>query len=95
MKRNFNKKTLPNNQEFILKRSYHGLITNNKLHKETGILKGLRKYAQEETMKKLFYLFLKPHIKYGSLALSGAAKSKIELINRSIKQSIRTQAVGK
>ena len=41
-------------------------------------------------MKKLFNLFLKPYIGYRKLPWSGAPKSKIELIIRSIKQSIRT-----
>ena len=41
-------------------------------------------------MKNLFNSFLKPYIEYGSLAWGGAPKAKIELINRTIKRSIRT-----
>ena len=41
-------------------------------------------------MKNLFDSFLKPYIEYGNLAWGGAPKTKIELINRSIKRSIRT-----
>ena len=65
-------------------------ITNNKLHKGTGIFTKLCKYVQEETMKNLFNSFLKPYIEYGNLAWAGAPKTKIDLINRSIKHSIRT-----
>ena len=36
-------------------------------------------------MKNLFNSFLKPYIEYGSLAWGGAPKTKIELINRTIK----------
>ena len=41
-------------------------------------------------MKKLLNSFLKPYIEYGNLAWGGAPKTKIKLINRSIKRSIRT-----
>ena len=41
-------------------------------------------------MKNSFNSFLKPHIEYGNLAWVGAPKTKIELINRTIKRSIRT-----
>ena len=41
-------------------------------------------------LKNLFNSFLKPCIEYGNLAWGGAPKTKIELINRSIKRSIRT-----
>ena len=41
-------------------------------------------------LKNLFNSFLKPCIEYGNLACGGAPKTKIELINRSIKRSIRT-----
>ena len=70
--------------------SKHIEITNNKLHKGIGILIKLHNYVQEGTMKNLFNSFLKPYIEYGKLAWGGAPKSKIELINRSIKRSIRT-----
>ena len=43
----------------------------------------------EETMKNPFNSFLKPYIEYGNLAWGGAPKTKIELINRTIKRSIR------
>ena len=70
--------------------SKHIEITNNKLHKGIGILIKLHNYVQVGTMKNLFNSFLKPYIEYGKLAWVGAPKSKIELINRSIKRSIRT-----
>ena len=70
--------------------SKHIEITNNKLHIGICILAKLHKYVQEETMKNLFNSFLKPYIEYGNLAWGGAPKTKIELINRSIKRSIRT-----
>ena len=70
--------------------SKHIETTNNKLHKGIGILANLRKYVQEETMKNLFNSFLKPYIEYGNLAWGGAPKTKIKLISRSIKRSIRT-----
>ena len=70
--------------------SKHIEITNNKLLKRTGILAKLRQYVQEETIKNLFISFLKPYIEYGNLDWGGAPKTKIELINRSIKRSIRT-----
>ena len=41
-------------------------------------------------MKNLFNSFLKPYIEYGNLAWGGPPKTKIELINRTIKCSIRT-----
>ena len=47
-------------------------------------------YVLEGTMKILFNSFLKPYIEYGNLAWDGASKTKIELIFRSIKCSIRT-----
>ena len=40
-------------------------------------------------MKNLFNSFLKPYTEYGKLAWGGVPKTKIELINRSIKRSIR------
>ena len=70
--------------------SKHIELTNNRLNKGNGILPKLRKYVQEETMKNLFNSFLKPHIEYENLVWGGAPKTKIELINRSIKRSIRT-----
>ena len=69
--------------------SNHIKITNNKLHKTIGILTKLCKYVQEETMKNLLNSFLKPYTEYGNLAWGGVPKTKIELINRSIKRSIR------
>ena len=68
----------------------HIEITNKKLHRGISILAKLRKYVQEETMKNLFNSFLKHYIEYGNLAWGGAPKTKIELINRTIKRSIRT-----
>ena len=44
----------------------------------------------KKKLKDLFNSFLTPYIEYGSLAWGGAPKNKIELINRSIKRSIRT-----
>ena len=41
-------------------------------------------------MKNLFNLFLKFYNEYGNLVWGGAPKTKIELINRSIKRSIST-----
>ena len=41
-------------------------------------------------MKNLFNSFLKPYIEHGNLSWGGASKTKTELINRSIKRSIRT-----
>ena len=40
-------------------------------------------------MKNLFNSFFKPYTEYGNLAWGGVPKTKIELINRSIKRSIR------
>ena len=68
----------------------HIEITNNKFDKGIGILAKLRTYVQEETMKNLLISFLKPYNEYGNLAWGGAPKAKIELINRTIKYSIRT-----
>ena len=70
--------------------SKHTEITNNKLHKGIGISTKLCKHVQEETIKNLFNSFLKPYTEYGNLGWGGAPKTKIELINRSIKRSIRT-----
>ena len=53
------------------------------------MLTKLRKYVQEKTIN-FFNSFLKPYIEYKNLAWGGAPKTKIELINRSIKRSIRT-----
>ena len=69
--------------------SKHNEITNNKLHKGIGISTKLFKHVQEETIKNLFNSFLKSYIEYGNLAWGGAPKTKIELINRSTKRSIR------
>ena len=73
--------------------NHHGLLKshiNNKLHNGIGILTKLCKYVPEETMKNLFNSFLKPYTEYGNTAWGGAPKTKIELINRSIKHSIST-----
>ena len=74
----------------MLSWSKHSEITNNKLHKGIGILTKLHKYVQEETMKNLLNSFLKPYIEYGNLVWGEAPKTKIKLIIRSIKLSIRT-----
>ena len=70
--------------------SKHIEITNNKLHTWVGILTKLCKYVQGETISYLFISVLKPYIECGNLAWGGAPKTKIELINKSIKRSIRT-----
>ena len=41
-------------------------------------------------MKNLFNSELKPYVEYGNLAWGGVPKTKIELVNRSIKCPIRT-----
>ena len=64
-------------------------ITNNKLHKIIGVLKKLCKYVQEKTMNNLSNSFPKPYIEYEKLVWDGAPKTKIELINTSIKRSFR------
>ena len=68
--------------------SKHIEIRNNKFDKRIGILAKRCKYVQKETMKNLFNSFLKPYIEYGIPTWNRARKTKIDLMNRTIKRSI-------
>ena len=45
---------------------------------------------QEKTLKIIFNTFLKPFLEYGTLVWSGAPKTYLEKINKTLNRSIRT-----
>ena len=48
-----------------------------KLNRQIGVLRKIRKFMQEKTLKNIFNTFLKPYLEYGTLVWSGAPETYI------------------
>ena len=68
----------------------HIQYTNSKISRGLGILRKVRNYLQEKTLKIIFNLFIKRYIDYVTLIGGGSAKSHLTKICKSIKKSIRS-----
>ena len=62
---------------------------NNKINRGIGIIKKIRYFVEENTLKNIYYFFVKPYIDYGTLAWGTSANIHFETFNKSIKRSIR------
>ena len=62
---------------------------NNKINRGIGIIKKIRYLVQENTLKNIYYSFVKPYIDYGTIAWGTSTNIRLETLNKSIKRSIR------
>ena len=62
---------------------------NNKINRSIGIIKTVRYFVQENTLKNIYYSFVKPYINYGILAWGTSTNVHLETLNKSIKRSIQ------
>ena len=65
------------------------IYINNKINRGIGIIKKIRYFVQENTLKNIYNSFVKPYIDYGTLASGTAANTHLETLNKSIKKSLR------
>ena len=62
----------------------HIQYTNSKISRGLGILRKIRNYVQEKTLKNIFNSFIKPYVDYGTLIWGGATKSHLTQIDKII-----------
>ena len=62
---------------------------NNEINRGIGIIKKIRYFVKKNTLKNIYYSFVKPHIDYGTLAWGTFTNIHLETLNKSIKRSIR------
>ena len=63
---------------------------NSKLNRGIGILRKLRSYLQQDSLRTIYNSFLKPYIEYGTLAWGGAPNKYLDKIDKCIKRSMCT-----
>ena len=67
----------------------HIQYKNSKIIRGLGILRKVRNYVQEKTLKNIFNSFIKPYVDYRALRWGGATQSQLTKIDKSIKKSTR------
>ena len=68
----------------------HADHTNKKLHRGIGILRKIRTFVQERTLKHIFNAFIKPYIEYATPIWRGGSKTNLLKTDRTINKIICT-----
>ena len=63
---------------------------NSKLNRGKGILRKLRCYLQQDSLRSIYNSFLKLHIEYGTFVWGGAPNKYLDKIDICIKRSMHT-----